>query len=55
MIDLYRKFASDRYSSPIANIIRSFTATTEGKKRADVTAFDELPIIILIVIIGLYC
>jgi hypothetical protein len=30
MIDLYRKFASDRYSTPIANIIRSFTAVTEG-------------------------
>ena len=30
MIDLYQKFASDRYSTPIANIIRSFTAATEG-------------------------
>jgi hypothetical protein len=30
MIDLYRKFASDRYSTPIANTVRSFTGTLTG-------------------------
>ena len=31
MVDLYKKFESDRYSTPMANIVRSFVNIYKGK------------------------
>lgn len=41
MLDLYHKFSKDKYSHPMANIVRSFTNINEGRSKS--LAISVLP------------
>lgn len=48
MLELYKKFETDRYSHPMANIVRSFVNMYEGKWHSNYTSKQFICKIILV-------